>query len=62
MVELQALAWFGRGDSGSDFRLILEYSRTRFDTSSREYLASKSPLRRYIEDGLKNSGVQLALG
>lgn len=60
MIELQALAWYGRGDAGSDFKAVLDYSATRFDHSSREYLASKRPLCMYIENGLNMSGAVLA--
>lgn len=54
MIELQALAWFGRGDSGSDFALTLRDSKDDFDGSTRGYWVSK-PLRSYIEAGLASS-------
>jgi hypothetical protein len=60
VIELQALAWFGRGDSGSDLQTNLQYSKQRFDATTREYLYAMSPLRRYIEAGLANSGAVLA--
>lgn len=55
-IELQALAWFGRGDSGSTLQANIDYSKERFDASSRKYLHEKSSLRQYIEAGLANSG------
>lgn len=60
MIELQALVWTGRGDYDANFAENLDYSRTQFDSTSRDYLASKSPLRQYIEKGLSTSGVMLA--
>jgi hypothetical protein len=59
MIELQALAWTGRGDLDASLAENLEYSKARFDSTSRDYLASKSPLRQYIENCLKSSGVVL---
>lgn len=58
-IELQALAWFGRSDSGSTLQVNLEYSKERFDATSREYLHAQSPLRQYVEAGLTNSGAVL---
>lgn len=60
MIELQGLMWFGRGDAGSEFSEVLDFSKTQFNHSSREYMATKSPLRQYVERGLSTSGVRLA--
>jgi uncharacterized protein YdcH (DUF465 family) len=62
VIELQALMWFGRGDSGDTFPGVLDYSKTKFDHTSREYMASKSPLRQYVEDGLRTSRAVLIYG
>ncbi|MEJ6002539.1 DUF3775 domain-containing protein [Paucibacter soli] len=56
VVELLALMWLGRGDSGTDFSEILEHARKDFDAHTRGYLAAKSPLRSYIAKGLAASG------
>lgn len=58
-VELQALVWCGRGDFNGNLGENLDYSRTRFDSTTRDYLASKSPLREYIVKGMQTSNVTL---
>lgn len=54
MIELQALASFGRGHSGSDFAQTLRDSKDDFDGFTRGNWVSK-PLRTYIEAGLVSS-------
>lgn len=60
VIELQALMWLGSGAPDSTFSAELDYSKTRFDQSSREYMATKSDLRQLVERGLSKSGVRLA--
>lgn len=59
-MELQALAWTGRGDSNSDMESNLQYSKEHFDKSSREYLQAKSPLGKYIVAGLEKADAVFA--
>lgn len=49
--ELLALMWFGRGEMSS-YADSINYARTAFDAQSRDYLASKAPLRAYVEQGI----------
>lgn len=60
MIELQALVWTGRGDNEANFAENLDYSKTKLDSTSRDYLASKGPLKQYIEKGLSASGAVLS--
>ncbi len=59
IIELQALAWAGRGDFNGNLGENLDYSKTHFDSTTSEYLASKTPLKEYIENGLRTSNVTL---
>ncbi len=60
VIELQTLMLLGRGDSGTNFDAMLVDGRRDFDSFTRQYIASKSPLRRYVESGLAQSGATLA--
>ena len=58
-AELTALAWLGRGDSGDDFdALVLHVQRTS-DSGDSRYLAAKSSLRAYLQDGTEKIGVAI---
>jgi len=59
IIELQALVWTGRGDFNGNLGENLDYSKTRFDSTTCEYLASKTPLKEYIENGLRTTNVTL---
>lgn len=58
VVELQGLAWTGRGDSDADINVNLGYSRQRFDSTTRQYLYGM-PLHLYLPSGLARTGVAL---
>lgn len=53
-AELNAVMLYGRGDAeGEDFSLLVKHSQ---NTTS-DYIASKSPLARYLTDGLAKLGL-----
>jgi len=58
IIELQALAWAGRGDNGGELVENYDTSRMRFDSTTREYLY-KMPLQTYLQTGLARSGAVL---
>lgn len=58
VVELQALAWAGRGDNGGNLAETLDTSRMRFDGTTRGYLY-RMPLHTYLNAGLARTGVAL---
>lgn len=58
VVELQALAWAGRGDSDGDLDVNLGYSRQRFDGTTRQYLYGM-PLHVYLPAGLARTALAL---
>lgn len=58
-LELVALAWLGRGDSGDDFDALLAHARRSSDGGDSRYLASKAPLHQYLAAGAHRLGVTL---
>jgi Protein of unknown function (DUF3775) len=58
IIELQALAWTGRGDNGGDLVENYDTSRMRFDSTTRKYLHDM-PLETYLQAGLSRSGAVL---
>lgn len=53
-AELNAVMLYGRGEAeGEDFSLLVKHSQ---NTTS-DYIASKSPLARYLTDGLAKLGL-----
>jgi hypothetical protein len=55
-LELMALMWLGRGDSGekaSDWEMLVKHARGMGDEEDTPYICSKAPLARYLRDGLK---------
>lgn len=59
IIELQALVWAGRGNFDGNLSENLDYSRTRFDSTTRDYLASKNQLRESIQYSLHTCNVTL---
>lgn len=53
-AELNAIMLYGRGDPGTDdFGLLIQHSRN----ATSDYIASKSPLARYLSEGLLRLGL-----
>jgi hypothetical protein len=58
-AELAALAWLGRGDSGDDFDALVLHAQRTSDSGDSRYLAAKSSLQAYLQDGVAKIGVVL---
>jgi Protein of unknown function (DUF3775) len=56
--ELLAVMWLGRGDAeASDFNILLSHAKSSIDKNVHFYIASKSPLAEYLQNGLQRLGV-----
>jgi len=59
LAELKAVMWLGRGDDFGEadpWSAALKHAHDRTDESSVAYIMGKSPLAKYLTDGLKTIG------